>query len=187
VKQLPITQVGNHIIRSVSQPYSLQQITSKQVNTLVAHIKYTVRNVHGVGLAAPQVGVAKQLFVIRISPTKYRPDLPTIKPYAVFNPQILKRSKEQVLDYEGCFSVAQAGLFAKLPRANKVRVQYQDEHGAQVVRDLQGLEARIFQHEYDHLHGKVFLDHMPDTATFMSTDEYQAMRAKQATTHTTSK
>ena len=185
MKQLPITQVGNELIRASCTPYTIKEITSYDIVKLLSKMKYTLQKVHGVGLAAPQVGIQKQLFILRLFPTKYRPELPKIKTYAVFNPKIIKVGSNTNIDYEGCFSVANAGLFAKLVRPTNITVSYFNEIGKQVTKELEGIEARIFLHEFDHLLGKVFLDHSPDVKTFMSANEYKLMRAKKTGNSTT--
>jgi len=139
-----------------------------------------MRKIHGVGLAAPQIGLQKQLFVLRLQPTKYRPHIKIVKPYTVFNPQILSNGVQTNTDWEGCFSVAKAGLFAEVTRPQSIKVKYQNARAEIIERTIEGLEARVFQHEYDHLQGQVFLNRPHEPATYMSADEYKAMRARQA-------
>lgn len=180
MKQFPLIQVGNPGFRIECRSYTVTEITSKAVKEHIKRMKYTMAKVHGVGLADPQVGIQKQCFVVRMLPTKYRPDIPHVRPYAVFNPVIEASGNDTQTDWEGCFSVAKAGLFAKVRRPNTIQVRYLDEAAHEQRRTLHGLEARIFQHEYDHLQGKIFLECDHDTADIMSADEYRAMRKRSA-------
>ena len=176
MKKLPIIQVGNQQFRLPCTAYADHDVTSKPLKELILQMKYTMRAVHGVGLAAPQIGVQKQLFVMRLTPTKFRPHIAAVKPYAVINPQVITRSAATTQDHEGCFSVAHAGLFAELVRPQRIQVAYFNEEGLRVTKVLQDLEARVFLHEYDHLHGSIFLDHSINTLTYMSAEEYRLMR-----------
>lgn len=179
MKQYPLIQVGNLNLRKTCSSYTKKEISSPITQKWIARMKYTMRKVKGVGLAAPQVGLQKQAFVYRLTPTKYRPNLHRVRPCAVFNPLIVSAGKKTVRDWEGCLSVADANLFAKVSRPEKICVSYLNEKAETVECELSGLEARVFLHEYDHLIGKVYLDHSPDPATFMSASEYKLMRKQQ--------
>lgn len=177
MKQLPLVQVGNPHLRDSCSDFEPADITTSQTKDTIKRLKYTLKKVGGVGLAAPQVGIQKGLFVLGLAPTKFRPDIPVVKPYAVFNPVIKSQSKELVADWEGCFSVAKAGLFGQVNRSDTIKVRYLNEHAELVSKSLHGLEARVFLHEYDHLHGLIFMDKIPDPSTLMSALEYKRMRA----------
>ncbi len=180
MKQYKLVQVGNPTLRQPCVAYAAKDILSVKVHDTVERMKYTMRVFHGVGLAAPQIGLQKQLFVLRLAPNKFRPGLKQVRPYAVFNPEITSYDRHTEEDWEGCFSVAEANLFAKVHRSDKITVKYIDLSGREITKDLDGLEARVFQHEYDHLQGLVFLDRKPDAATFMSANEYKAMRQQES-------
>lgn len=106
---------------------------------------------HGIGLAANQIGITKQVFVIGSNNIEGFP-----KPFAVFNPKILKVSEEVVLDKEGCLSYP--GLWLSLKRPARIAVEYQNSKGDIIEAEMDGLIARCFQHEYDHLMGICFVD-----------------------------
>lgn len=173
-----IVQVGNPLFRSECKTLNKSEISNSATKNLISSLTQTVTNVGGVGMAAPQVGVQKQVFVVSIQPTKYRPDLPQVPLYTVINPEILSASKKDSLEYEGCFSVAEAGLFCQVKRPSEISVRYLDETGKTMQRTLNGFEARVFQHEYDHLFGKIFLDNEVLLHTAMSSTEYRAMQAR---------
>ncbi|PMP73022.1 MAG: peptide deformylase [Calditerrivibrio nitroreducens] len=111
----------------------------------------TMYNAPGVGLAAPQVGIDKRLFIIDIS--KEKNDLKVF-----INPTILKMEGE-VCDEEGCLSVP--GEYANVTRAEVVEAVAQDINGNEFIIKADGLLARAIQHELDHLNGTLFLDRLP--------------------------
>lgn len=105
----------------------------------------------GIGLAANQIGLAKRVFVMGSNRIE---GFPT--PFALFNPEILEVSEEQVLDKEGCLSYPDLWLSVKRPAVVKVR--YQNSKGDVIEAGMSGLIARCFQHELDHLNGVCFID-----------------------------
>lgn len=102
----------------------------------------------GCGLAGVQIGVMQRLFVMDINSKKY----------VMINPKILERSNDCSLDEEGCLSLP--GISAEVKRAKKVTVKYTDTDGKERILKATGLLAICIQHEYDHLDGKVFIDHL---------------------------
>lgn len=106
---------------------------------------------YGIGLAANQIGIAKQVFVIGSRNIDGFPE-----PFAVFNPRILRVSKEQELMKEGCLSYPDLWLSIKRPAV--IEVEYQDSKGNTHEVAMSGLIARCFQHELDHLNGICFVD-----------------------------
>ncbi len=118
---------------------------------IVDDMAETMYNAPGVGLAAPQVGILKRLFIIDIS--KEKTDLKVF-----INPTILKMEGE-VCDEEGCLSIP--GEYANVTRAAVVEVAAQDIKGNEFILRAEGLMARAIQHELDHLNGTLFLDRLP--------------------------
>jgi peptide deformylase len=102
----------------------------------------------GIGLAAPQIGVSQQLLVYRVGP-----DGPLV---ALINPEIEWSSSDAEPAEEGCLSIP--GILVDVERPVHVRVRAQDEHGGERVVEASGLEARVIQHEVDHLNGVLILD-----------------------------
>jgi peptide deformylase len=107
----------------------------------------------GIGLAAPQVGVAKRIIVIDVAD---KGELP--RPYRMVNPEILWRSDETATYEEGCLSVPD--YYADVERAARVRVRYLDEQNEIRELEAEGLLAVCIQHEIDHLAGTLFVDHI---------------------------
>jgi len=107
----------------------------------------------GIGLAAPQVGVAKRILVVDVSPK----DGPR-EPIRMANPEIVWQSEELATYEEGCLSLPEQ--YADVERPEKVRVRYLDETGTQQELEAEGLLATCVQHEMDHLDGIIFVDHL---------------------------
>ena len=110
-------------------------------------------NHNGIGLAANQLNIKKRVFAIG---SKNVPGFP--EPFCVFNPVILEASEEQVLDKEGCLSFP--GLWLHLQRPKMIVAQYQNSKGETKEAKVEGYLAKCFQHELDHLNGKLFIDHL---------------------------
>lgn len=163
-------QAGNPIIRKRSK--KVRRVDAPEVQTLIQDLIENMRHANLVGMAAPQIGVNLQVFVTEIRTTTHRVtgDLDGVRVF--INPRIVWSSKKQESDYEGCGSVAAAGIFAKVKRPQTVRVEALDEHGERFALEVSGLLARIIQHEYDHLQGTLFIDHLPNNSGLISRSEY---------------
>lgn len=110
----------------------------------------TMYEANGVGLAAPQVGILKQIFVVDVGDEEGNP-----VPYVFINPEIIDREGVQV-GFEGCLSVP--GKSGKVARAEKVKVKAFDQDMNEFEMEAEGFLARAIQHEYDHLNGVVYVD-----------------------------
>ena len=130
-----------------------------------------MRRVGGVGLAAPQINRSIQLAVIEIKKSDIRPDVIPLKTTVIINPEITSYSKEENNDWEGCLSFP--GVRGLVPRAKAITVKYLDEFGKAYILKLKGFQARVFQHEIDHLNGIVYVNRMEDMRTLMTFDEFK--------------
>ncbi|HEY4483278.1 MAG TPA: peptide deformylase [Candidatus Paceibacterota bacterium] len=170
------TQVGNPIIRRRSRVVgSVNTVETRRV------VKNLVDSMHWhelVGMAAPQIGENLRIFVTEVTKTKYRTPSQFDGLRVFINPRIIEHSKNNSHDYEGCGSVAVAGIFAKVTRPTNVVVEALDREGKKFRLKARGLLARIIQHEMDHLDGKIFLDRPYDPMSLKSRDEY--MKYKKA-------
>lgn len=120
------------------------------VQQLVDDLIDTVHEAPGVGLAAPQIGVALRAIVTLVDE----------KVHVVLNPEIVSISGDEVEGEEGCLSIP--GWYGPVMRRERVTVRGQNRKGKPIKIKSEGWEARVFQHEIDHLDGILFVDHMPD-------------------------
>jgi len=174
--RLKIVQTGEPVLRQTARPLTAVEIAHPAIQELIGQMRDTMRDAPGVGLAAPQVGLAIQLAVIE-DRTEYlngiAPELLAQRerepvPFRVLiNPVIVERSEETVEFFEGCLSVA--GFSALVKRSRRVAVQYLDEHAQPQHLEAPGWFARILQHEIDHLQGVLYIDRM-ESRSFSSLD-----------------
>ena len=137
-----IVQVGDEVLRKKSFPVA--EINDK-IKELLDDMKETLSKADGVGLAAPQVGVLKRIFIISLDGEYYE----------CINPEIIKQSGTQTGD-EGCLSVR--GKYGTVTRPMKVVVKAMDRNGKEFTVKAEGFLARAFCHEYDHLDGVLYID-----------------------------
>jgi peptide deformylase len=164
MKRLPRTYFGNPILRMKAKPVALAEIKKRSFQKFIKSMFFTMREVGGVGLAAPQVGVPLRLAVIRVG--KKSPSI------VLINPKIESHSKTEQQDWEGCLSFPSVrGL---VPRYEKMVVSYYDEAGKKQRKIIDRFsEARVFQHEIDHLDGALYVDRMRDMKSLMAFSEYK--------------
>lgn len=174
-KVLQVTQLGASILRKKSN--KVKNIKLKKIQELIDDMIATVKEVDGVGIASPQVNQPLRLFIMASHPNIRYPKAPKMKPTAVINPRIINRSKLKIKDWEGCLSIP--GIRGLVPRSETIDVQYQDREGKTVKKKYHDFVARIFQHEYDHLEGIMFIDRMHSMKDLISEKEYQKMMKKE--------
>lgn len=164
----PIIQLGNPLLRQPSQP--IASLEAAGVQQLIDDLLLTVQVSNGVGIAAPQVGQPLSLLIVASRPNPRYPNAPEMAPTALINPRLLAHSEARVKGWEGCLSVP--GIRGLVPRYQEIEVEYLDRHGKPQRVVWTDFVARIFQHEADHLQGKVFLDRVESTADLMTEQEY---------------
>ena len=152
---LPITVYGNPILRKKAQPIPPD---FEGLQELIKNMYETMYHAEGVGLAAPQVNKSVRLIVI--DPSPFQEDEPELKDFkkVLINPEILEFSGEDFTFNEGCLSLPT--IREDLVRPSKIRIKYQDENFDTHEEVWEGVVARVVQHEYDHLEGKLFVDHI---------------------------
>lgn len=163
-----LRQLGDPILTQVAEPVT--EFKTPALQDLIEGMLATLKEAQGVGLAAPQVGSLLQVLIVASRPNPRYPEAPQMQPLVMVNPRLLACSSEQVLGWEGCLSVPNCrGLVA---RAREVEVEYYTPEGIQQRVVWQDFPARIFQHEYDHLMGRVFLQRQP--RQLLTEAQYQA-------------
>ena len=138
-------------LRTKTAPFDFSKFSPKELNQLLANMRLTMKNHDGIGLAANQVGLNFQLFIVGLP----NQDAHT-KFYYIFNPTITEHSPETSSDYEGCLSVP--NLSGLVKRSQAITVTAQNKQGKSIKLKVSGLLARVFQHEIDHLNGLLFID-----------------------------
>ncbi|MBK8945924.1 MAG: peptide deformylase [Ignavibacteriae bacterium] len=151
----PITQYGDKILRKVVKPV---KAIDDEIIRIVKKMFETMRNAYGVGLAANQVGLDKQIFVVDVSTVE---DCEGIKPVAMINPQIILQSDEKIILEEGCLSLP--SLRADVERAKDIRIKYLSTNEEEVEIEASNFFARVILHEYDHLIGKMIPDRIAES------------------------
>lgn len=146
---LEIVKYGDPILRKKTEP--ITEINDDVIQ-LAEDMLETMYAAPGVGLAGPQVGVSLQICVIDIVPEGKR------NPIVLINPKVISGNDKVELE-EGCLSFPK--IYEKVKRWNKVRVEYVDLKGNLKEVEVEGFLAKAFQHEIDHLNGKVFIDYLP--------------------------
>lgn len=176
--RLKIISAGEPVLRQPARPLDPTEILSSYTQELIAHMRETLRDAPGVGLAAPQVGQPLQLAIIE-DLAEYHTSLTAaqlaerervpVPFHVVINPVLRLRTPPEVEFFEGCLSVP--GYTAVVVRSSHVRVECLDQAAKPRVIDAAGWYARILQHEIDHLKGMLYLDRM-DARTFCTLDNH---------------
>lgn len=150
---LELHYLGDRVLR---QPAKRVTKIDDEIRQLVRHMLQTMYSEDGIGLAAPQVGVNKQVIVVDCELDK-----PEIPPYVLINPVVTKASQKTCVIQEGCLSIPQ--VFLDVTRPEQIEVSFKDEQGKphKIVAD--DLLARVIQHEIDHLNGVMFVDRVENT------------------------
>ncbi len=152
---LPVYIEPNDILHKVAEP--ITEITP-EIRELASNMRETMHNANGIGLAAPQIGRMIDLIVLEYANEESPEDL---IPYTVMlNPKIIWRSSQKNIIEEGCLSIP--GIYGNVKRPKKVTVQFEDLGGKQRELTVEGLFARIVQHEIDHLKGILFTEYVPE-------------------------
>ena len=167
-----IVRMGHPTLRKVAEPYPIQQIGSDSFFELVEDLRETLHSAGGIGLAAPQIDVPFQIAVVEITDpiTRYG-EIQTL-PFEVYiNPTITVENAASAGYWEGCLSVP--GMMGFVERPQHIRVDYLDSSVEKKSMQLKGFLATVFQHEFDHLMGKLYVDRISDMSLFSFDLEYQ--------------
>jgi len=133
-------------LRTPTVHFDFSKYSKKEVRELVKTMRQAMQEAEGIGLSANQIGMNIKVFVAKVE-NKF---------YAVFNPELTQLSKEKISLDEGCLSIP--GLYGAVERPERVVLKGLDQNGKSLKIKAWGLLARVFQHEVDHLSGKLFID-----------------------------
>lgn len=157
-----IKKYGETVLREIAQ--EVDKIDD-EILEILDNMVETMHSAKGVGLAAPQVGISKRIFVCDQGDGVVR---------KVINPVITSLT-EKLMDYEeGCLSVP--GIYKKVQRPEKIKIEYLNEKGESVTEEVEGFLAIIMQHEYDHLNAVLFVDKVSPMAKRMISKKLQLLK-----------
>lgn len=167
---LPIYVYGQPVLRKVAEDINPDYLNLKE---LIDNMFETMDNADGVGLAAPQIGLP--IRVVTVDLDVLSEDYPEFKGFrkVYINAHILETSDDLVSMEEGCLSLP--GIHESVKRSNKIRVKYLDENLIEHDEVVEGYLARVMQHEFDHLEGKMFIDHLSPLRKQMIKGKLNAM------------
>lgn len=163
-----IAQLGAEVLRQKAE--AVADVRAAEIRRIIAELQSTLAGTQGVGIAAPQISESKRIMIVASRPTPRYPHAPRMEPTVMINPAFEALSDDKEKDWEGCLSIP--GIRALVPRYRRIMIRYTDQQGDSVELQLDGFVARIFQHEYDHLEGRVYLDNVEDNRDIVSESEY---------------
>ncbi|MDD3480777.1 MAG: peptide deformylase [Patescibacteria group bacterium] len=173
IKKLP--QIGDPILRKRAKNLTFRDLRDPRTKRIIKDLIDTMRERGLVGIAAPQLGESVRIFVVEVRPTKVRKL--ELEPLRIFiNPRINWKSKQTVVDYEGCGSVLNGKIFGPVRRHKSIVIEYDDIEGGRHKLKATGNLSIIVQHEYDHLNGILFTDKLTDNKKILDYDHYLKMR-----------
>lgn len=166
---LPIAQIGNPALRNKAK--YVGNILNPKIQDLITNMLATVIKEDGVGIAAPQLSQPLQIFIMASRPNARYPDAPKMQATAIINPKIIWKSEEMTKDWEGCLSIP--SIRGLVPRHQKIKVEYFTQDNRFVEAKYDDFLARVFQHEYDHLNGTVFIDRVESSLDLIAESEWK--------------
>jgi peptide deformylase len=159
---MDIVTLGNEILRQKAEPITeINEEIVQLANDMIASLNPK----EGIGLAGPQVGVMKRIFIVHIEDEE---------PMVFINPSIIGTSQDEVLYEEGCLSIP--GVWADVKRPSVIQVQAWNEKGKAFKVEASGIMARVIQHEYDHLEGILFVDRLSELKRSKLLTKYEKLK-----------
>lgn len=156
---MDIVTLGNDILRQKAEP--IEEI-NEEIVRLAQDMIASLNPKEGIGLAGPQVGVNKRIFIVHIEGDE---------PRVFINPSIIGTSEDEVFYEEGCLSIP--GVWADVKRPAVIQVQAWNEKGKPFKVEAKGVMARVIQHEYDHLEGVLFVDRISEVKRTKLLQKYE--------------
>lgn len=166
INPLPLYDENHPMLKQFIPEYDVTRLPNPVVSNLISRLKLTMKNYNGLGLSANQCGVFERVFVIGNGDMSV----------ACINPKVVSQSNNFKNDSEGCLSFP--GLFVKVSRPDSIDVSFYDENGKQNFATFEGLTARCFLHELDHMNGIRMVEHVKPLALQMAKKKQQKMIKK---------
>ena len=171
-----VIRMGHPRLRVPAAPYPTEHLGSAEFNELVSDMRETLHAYGGIGLAAPQIDVGVRIVVIEIENTSTRYGKIEHTPFEVYiNPTITSIADETAGYWEGCLSVP--GMMGYVERPQHILVDYLTQGGVDKSLEAHGFLATVFQHEFDHLDGKLYVDRITDLSLFSFEEEFVQFHA----------
>ena len=169
---LKISRLGHPILLQKTKP--VKDITGNRVKKIVHDMTETMLDAKGIGLAAPQVHINKQIIIFRTPEDEKEKE---IKITALINPKLTKISDETNNEWEGCLSIP--GMLGLVKRYSKIKYEGYDTVGNIIQREVEGLHARVVQHEFDHLMGILYINRLAYKNAYGYVEEIEEYWKKQ--------
>jgi len=162
---MDIITLGDDLLRQKAK--KIDKIDD-EIRALAVQMYEIIKRDKGIGIAGPQVGVMKRIFVVQIEGEEGG--------HVFINPSILETSVATTKYEEGCLSIP--GIYANVVRSETIKIQAWNEKGRPFTVEASGLLARVILHEYDHLEGVLFLDHLPESKREKLIEKYEKSKKK---------
>jgi peptide deformylase len=169
-----IATIGHPVLREVARPLTKEELQSSETQRFIDDLIETMFDANGAGIAANQVYVPIQICALHVKDNPRYPYKPNIPLTVLVNPEVTPLTDETFDNYEGCLSVP--NLRGEVPRFTQVRVRAWDRDGQLIDRTIVGLTAGTYQHEVDHLKGKLFVDRVTDTTSLATWADFERYR-----------
>ena len=163
---LKIARLGHPIL--LQKAKLVEDITSNKTKKIIHDMTETMLDAKGIGLAAPQIHINRQIIIFRVPEED---DEKKIKITALINPKFKKINDKKDNEWEGCLSIP--GMLGLVKRFSKIQYEGSDMKGNIIQREVEGLHARIVQHEYDHLIGILYISRLVDNSAFGYAEEIE--------------
>lgn len=170
-----VLRLGDPKLREVSQPVAESDLGSKELKKLIRDLFDTMDDYDGAGLAAPQVGVQKRIFVTGSEKPSENGKEMVYEKRVFINPQLESLTDHKEGFWEGCLSVP--GMRGLVERPRRIRLKWIDENMEQRDEIIEGFDAVVYQHEFDHLDGILYVDRLKDPRMFGYNEELDEARA----------
>ncbi len=168
----PICRMGHPVLRQKAAEISKAEILSDEFRQLLLDLKDSMDHYGGIGIAAPQVGISKQVAIIELLGFNRYGEEVNLPLTAFINPRIEFLTQDEQGFWEGCLSVP--GLRGFVERPKKIRVSYLTENAEDAVLEAEGFLATVLQHELDHLFGVLYVDRIKDTKLLSYQEEFDS-------------
>ena len=170
-RPLRIAQIGHPILRQPTRMLTREELLSEEIQSFLDDLVETMREASGAGLAANQVYQSLRICAVEVRNNSRYPYRPNIPLTILVNPILTPASDETFVNYEGCLSVP--NLRGQVRRHCEVHVEALDREGNSISTVVKGMTAATYQHEVDHLDGRIFLDRVEDPNSVVTLENFQ--------------